>query len=65
MGVVNIGYILNRFTVNRFTEAVIEGYFQEGMRLRQQRRLMESLSGDYIHLWIQSDRAVNPQAVSG
>lgn len=43
MGVVNIGYI-----VNRFTEAVIQGYFQEGIRLRQQRRLMESLSGHYI-----------------
>jgi voltage-gated potassium channel len=43
MGVVNIGYI-----VNRFTEAVIEGYFEEGIRLRQQRRLMESLSGHYI-----------------
>ncbi len=43
MGVVTIGYI-----VNRFTEAVIQGYFQEGIRLRQQRRLMESLSGHYI-----------------
>ncbi|WP_339327909.1 potassium channel protein [Anabaena lutea] len=43
MGVINIGYI-----VNRFTAAVIEGYFQEGIRLRQQRRLMESLSGHYI-----------------
>ncbi|BAY25083.1 TrkA-N domain-containing protein [Calothrix sp. NIES-2100] len=43
MGVINIGYI-----VNRFTQAVIEGYFQEGIRLRQQRRLMESLSGHYI-----------------
>ncbi|PPJ62295.1 potassium channel protein [Cuspidothrix issatschenkoi CHARLIE-1] len=43
MGVVNIGYI-----VNRFTAAVIEGYFLEGIRLRQQRRLMESLSGHYI-----------------
>lgn len=43
MGVINIGYI-----VNRFTEAVIEGYFQEGIRLRQQRRLMESLLGHYI-----------------
>lgn len=43
MGVVNIGYI-----VNRFTEALIQGYFQEGIRLRQQRRLMESLSGHYI-----------------
>ena len=43
MGVITIGYI-----VNRFTEAVIQGYFQEGIRLRQQRRLMESLSGHYI-----------------
>jgi len=43
LGVINIGYI-----VNRFTEAIIEGYFQEGIRLRQQRRLMESLSGHYI-----------------
>jgi voltage-gated potassium channel len=43
MGVVNIGYI-----VNRFTAAVIEGYFQDGLRLRQQRRVMESLSEHYI-----------------
>lgn len=43
MGVINIGYI-----VNRFTQAVIEGYFQDGLRLRQQRRLMESLIGHYI-----------------
>jgi voltage-gated potassium channel len=43
MGVINLGYI-----VNRFTQAVIEGYFQEGIRLRQQRRLMESLIGHYI-----------------
>ncbi len=43
MGVVSIGYI-----VNRFTEAVIQGYFQEGIRLRQQRRLMESLTEHYI-----------------
>ena len=43
MGVVNIGYI-----VNRFTEAIIEGYFQEGIRLRQQRSLMESLAKHYI-----------------
>ncbi|MBD2103422.1 potassium channel protein [Leptolyngbya sp. FACHB-261] len=43
MGVISIGYI-----VNRFTEAVIQGYFQEGIRLREQRRLMESLSSHYI-----------------
>lgn len=43
MGLVNIGYI-----VNRFTEAIIQGYFQEGIRLQQQRRLIDSLSGHYI-----------------
>jgi voltage-gated potassium channel len=43
MGVVNIGYI-----VNRFTEAIIEGYFQQGIKVRQQRRLMESLIDHYI-----------------
>jgi voltage-gated potassium channel len=43
MGLVTIGYI-----VNRFTEAIVQGYFQEGIRLRQQRRLMELLSGHYI-----------------
>ncbi|MBG1268050.1 potassium channel family protein [Nostoc sp. WHI] len=43
LGVMNIGYI-----VNRFTQAIIEGYFHEGIRLQQQRRLMESLSEHYI-----------------
>lgn len=43
MGVITIGYI-----VNRFTEAVIQGYFQEGIRRRQQRRIMNSLSEHYI-----------------
>lgn len=43
MGVVTIGYI-----VNRFTEAVIQGYFQAGLRLQKQRRLMESLNEHYI-----------------
>jgi len=43
MGLITIGYI-----VNRFTEALIQGYFQEGIRLQQQRRLMESLTGHYI-----------------
>ncbi len=43
MGIITIAYI-----VNRFTEAVIQGYFQEGIRLRQQRRTMESLSRHYI-----------------
>ncbi len=43
LGVVNIGYI-----VNRFTEALIQGYFQEGIRLRQLRQIMDSLTGHYI-----------------
>ncbi len=43
MGVVSIGYI-----VNRFTEAVIQGYFQEGIRLRQRRRFVDTLNEHYI-----------------
>ncbi|MEZ2229184.1 MULTISPECIES: potassium channel protein [unclassified Microcoleus] len=43
MGVIAIGFI-----VNRFTEALIQGYFQEGARIRQQRRLVDSLIGHYI-----------------
>ncbi len=43
MGVVAIGYI-----VNRFTDAVVQGYLQESLRIRQQRRLMNSLSQHYI-----------------
>ena len=43
MGLINIGYI-----VNRFTEALIQGYFQEGIRLRQKKRLIDSLSEHYI-----------------
>jgi voltage-gated potassium channel len=43
MGIVSIGYM-----VNRFTEALIQGYFQDGLRLRQQRRIMHSLTQHYI-----------------
>ncbi|MGL4883284.1 MAG: potassium channel family protein, partial [Waterburya sp.] len=43
MGLLTIGYI-----VNRFTEAVIQGYFQEGIRIRQERNLIESLDQHYI-----------------
>jgi voltage-gated potassium channel len=42
-GVITIGYI-----VNRFTEALIEGYFVEGRRLRQQKKLVESLTEHFI-----------------
>ncbi len=43
MGLITIGYI-----VNRFTEALIEGYFQQGLKLRQEKRLIESLQEHYI-----------------
>ncbi len=43
MGVGVIAYILNNFT-----EAMVQGYFQAGFRLRKRRRLMESLQGHYI-----------------
>ncbi|HEY9903277.1 MAG TPA: potassium channel protein [Candidatus Sericytochromatia bacterium] len=43
MGVISIGYI-----VNRFTEAVIQGYFQEGIRVSQRRRFVDSLTEHYI-----------------
>jgi voltage-gated potassium channel len=42
-GVITIGYI-----VNRFTEALIEGYFIEGRRLKQQQKLVESLADHFI-----------------
>ncbi|MEO1692511.1 MAG: potassium channel family protein, partial [Cyanobacteria bacterium J06631_6] len=43
MGLLTIGYI-----VNRFTEALIQGYFQEGIKLRQEKGLIESLNEHYI-----------------
>ena len=43
MGLLTIGYI-----VNRFTEALIQGYFQEGIKLRQEKSLIESLEQHYI-----------------
>jgi voltage-gated potassium channel len=43
MGIVSIGYI-----VNRLTEALIQGYFQEGIRIQQQQRLIEALTDHYI-----------------
>ncbi len=43
LGVISIGYI-----VNRFTDAIIQGYFQEGLRRQRLRRVMEALSGHYI-----------------
>ena len=43
LGIISIGYI-----ANRFTEALIQGYFQEGILVRQQRRLIDTLTEHYI-----------------
>lgn len=43
MGIISIGYI-----VNRFTEALIQGYFQEGIRRRQRSRVVDELTEHYI-----------------
>ncbi len=43
MGVMTIGYM-----VNRFTEALIQGYFQEGRRMRQDQQAIDSLQQHYI-----------------
>jgi voltage-gated potassium channel len=43
MGLLTIGYI-----VNRFTEALIQGYFQEGIKMRQEQLAIESLDQHYI-----------------
>ncbi len=43
MGLVSLAYI-----ANRFTEAFLQGYFQEGIRIRQQRRLIEQFRDHYI-----------------
>ncbi|NJL99395.1 MAG: potassium channel protein [Synechococcaceae cyanobacterium RM1_1_27] len=43
LGLISIGYI-----VNRFTEAVIQGHFQEHIRWRRQQQQMDSLSQHYL-----------------
>lgn len=43
VGVTWLGYI-----ANRFTEAIIQGYFRDGVRLQQQRRLLEEISGHFV-----------------
>ena len=43
MGLLTIGYI-----VNRFTEALIQGYFQEGIRMRQEQQAIAALDRHYI-----------------
>jgi voltage-gated potassium channel len=43
MGLITIGYL-----INRFTEALLQGYFQEGIRLRQKRNVIDKLTNHYI-----------------
>jgi voltage-gated potassium channel len=43
MGLITIGYLLNRFT-----EALLQGYFQEGLRLRQKKNVIDKLVNHYI-----------------
>jgi voltage-gated potassium channel len=43
MGILSLGYI-----ANRFTEAFLQGYFQKGLRIRQQRRLIDNFQEHYI-----------------
>ncbi|MEL6232718.1 MAG: NAD-binding protein [Cyanobacteria bacterium J06627_3] len=43
LGIFAVGYI-----ANRFTEAIVKGYFQDGVRLNQRRKLMQQLSHHYI-----------------
>lgn len=43
MGIIVIGYL-----VNGFTEAFLQGYFQESIRLRQKKNVIDKLSNHYI-----------------
>ncbi|BAQ66797.1 potassium channel protein [Geminocystis sp. NIES-3709] len=43
MGILVIGYL-----VNRVTEAFLQGYFRESIRLRQKRNVIDKLSNHYI-----------------
>ena len=43
MGLITIGYI-----VNRFTEALIQGYFQQGFKMRQEQQAIDALDKHYI-----------------
>ncbi len=43
LGILTIGYM-----ANRFTEALIQGYFQEGLRKKKQQRVIDALTNHYI-----------------
>ncbi|MBF2058383.1 MAG: potassium channel protein [Cyanobacterium sp. T60_A2020_053] len=43
MGIIVFGYL-----VNRFTEALLQGYFQEGIRLKKRKKVIDKLDNHYI-----------------
>ncbi|WP_448562082.1 potassium channel family protein [Trichothermofontia sp.] len=48
IGLILAGVVCIAYLANRFTEAIIQGYFQHGIRQRRQRRFMEQLFNHYI-----------------
>lgn len=48
IGLITAGIMVIGYIVNRFTEAIIQGYFQKGIELRQRKRLVDTLNSHYI-----------------
>lgn len=48
IGLITAGIVVIGYIVNRFTEAIIQGYFQKGIELRQRKRLIDTLNSHYI-----------------
>jgi len=48
MALILIGVLIIGYIVNRFSELLIEGYFQERIRMRQEERLIKTLKHHYI-----------------
>lgn len=48
IGLITAGIVVIGYIVNRFTEAIIQGYFQKGIELRQRKRLVDTLNSHYI-----------------
>jgi len=48
MVLIGLGIVIITYMGNRFTQALIEGYFQKTIKFRQQTKIMESLNNHYI-----------------
>lgn len=48
MGLILMGVFIIGYIVNRFSGLLIEGYFQERIRMRQEQRLIDTLKEHYI-----------------